>query len=188
MKPIGRNSFKPIHRDIPGAFFYSDEERVTSNLYLFEHDGKKLIVDSGDGKDPLGFHPDVCFLTHGHYDHTGGVKESWKEVYIHPLEDFALPYMNKPKNAASPPLTSFEFGSFQFEIIHTPGHTPGSMCLFDPKLSMLVSGDTLFAGGVQGRTDIGHDDAQERMDESLFTLSNLDWKILCPGHGELEFK
>ncbi len=181
-------NFKPIADGIEGAYFLRDDSRITSNIYLFEHEGKKLIVDAGDGRDILPFTPDICFLTHGHFDHVGGVKTGWKEVFIHPSETITSKFAVIPVNAHPLPSTSFDFGKFHFEIIHTPGHTPGSMCLFETNNSILVSGDTLFAGGGFGRTDLGGEGAEEKMQESLEILSRLDWKILCPGHGELEFK
>lgn len=184
------DSFRKISPSIPNALYYSLDSRVSSNIYLLidEKNGKKMLIDSGDGKDSFAFTPDVCFLTHAHFDHTGGVSEEWKHVFIHPLENARLPFSKIPENAKPVPWTSFDFGQFHFEVIHTPGHTPGSMCLFETTHSMLFSGDTLFAGGVHGRTDLAGSDAEEKMEESLHVLSHIGWKTLCPGHGEPEFK
>lgn len=182
------SDFKPIIKGLPHASYYSTDKRVTSNIYLFEHDGRRIVVDSGDGKDGLPFTPDACFLTHGHYDHAGGVKSEWSEVYLHPSEDASLPYMNVPKSAKSMPFGSFDFGPFHFELLHTPGHTPGSMCLFEANNGILLSGDTLFANGAYGRLDIGGEYAAENMRDSLEVLSYVEWTALCPGHGELEFR
>jgi len=179
--------FKRISADLENALYYSNDGRTTSNIYLFhDENGKSLIVDSGDGNDALAFAPHACFLTHGHFDHTGGVKQDWKNVFIHPLEDAHLPFIKIPENANPITSTSFDFGAFHFEIIHTPGHTPGSMCLFETNHSILLSGDTLFVEGHHGRTDISTEDADERMEESLDVLSRVNWKTLCPGHGRLE--
>lgn len=188
MAKLDFGAFRKISANLENALLYSNDERTTSNIYLFrDGKGKTMLVDSGDGNDSFPFTPDACFLTHGHFDHTGGVKQGWKNVLIHPLEDAHLPFIKIPENAKPLPYTSFDFGKFHFEIIHTPGHTPGSMCLFETNHSLLLSGDTLFAGGGRGRTDISTADADERMMESLEILSRIGWKILCPGHGELEF-
>ncbi len=187
MGKIPLSSFQIISKQIENACYCKNDEKVTSNIYLFRHEDKTLIIDSGDGSGSLPFTPDACFLTHGHFDHTGGVEKDWKEVFIHPLEGKSLPFIKIPANSKSPLLTAFDFGIFHFEILHTPGHTPGSMCLFETNHSLLLSGDTLFAGGVHGRTDIGGPDAEANMRESLEILSRIDWKILCPGHGGLEF-
>jgi len=66
-----------------------------------------------------------------------------------------------------------------WRVIHTPGHTQGSVCLYDGET--LISGDTLFADGY-GRTDLlGGDEAQ--MDYSLKRLADLEYSLLLPGHG-----
>ena len=60
------------------------DDRTCSSIYMIEENGKKLLIDSGDGKAPIDFTPDICILTHGHYDHTLGVKDDWKIVLLHP--------------------------------------------------------------------------------------------------------
>ncbi len=188
MKKISISDFRPIDKGVKGILFYEVENRTCSTRYLAvdEKKNRTMMIDSGDGKDELDFTPDSVFLTHGHFDHTRGVKPDWKEVWIHPAEDSSLPFMNIPKN--SKPLVGqhFDFGPFHFNIIHTPGHTPGSMCLFEEKSGFLFSGDTKFADGGYGRTDLGGLGAEERMEESLQLLEGVEWKILCPGHGRLE--
>ncbi len=166
------------------------DARTCSTRYLVEDEKQKktMLIDTGDGKDQLDFIPDTVFLTHGHFDHTMGVKPEWKEVWIHPAEDKELQFINIPKNAKPLLGQQFDFGSFHFNIIHTPGHTPGSMCLFEEKTGFLFSGDTKFANGGYGRMDLGYEDAEERMQESLQLLEHVDWKVLCPGHGEMELR
>jgi hydroxyacylglutathione hydrolase len=75
-----------------------------------------------------------------------------------------------------------EFGQIELEVLHTPGHTPGSVCLLEKESGLLLSGDTLFAGG-WGRTDLpGGSEAE--MVESLGRLSSLDDRLrVLPGHG-----
>ncbi len=68
------------------------------------------------------------------------------------------------------------------EVIHTPGHSPGSICLYDKKRKILFSGDTLFSDGV-GRTDIAGGDPKE-LESSLQRLLKLDVENILPGHGE----
>lgn len=164
------------------------EGRTCSTVYMIEEAGKRLLVDSGDGKLPdAGFVPDVCLLTHGHYDHTKGVKESWKEVLLHPAEfSFGGPYISIPKNAKENPVKPLKFGSHLLEFFHTPGHTAGSICIFDKLTGVLFSGDTKFADGGQGRTDLGG--SGKEMAESLVLIGKIPYKVLCPGHGEIEEK
>ena len=164
------------------------EARVCGTVYLVEEAGKRLLIDSGDGKlDELDFAPDVCVLTHGHYDHTQGVQASWKKVLLHPAEfSFGGPYISIPGNAEKNPMSPLRFGSHLLEFFHTPGHTDGSMCILDRKTGLLFSGDTKFADGGQGRTDFGGSEGE--IEASLALIGKIPYKILCPGHGELEGK
>jgi glyoxylase-like metal-dependent hydrolase (beta-lactamase superfamily II) len=75
-----------------------------------------------------------------------------------------------------------KFGEIDLEVLHTPGHTEGSVCLLDRPNGLLLSGDTLFAGS-WGRTDLpGGSEAQ--MAESLGRLAGLDEPLrVLPGHG-----
>jgi glyoxylase-like metal-dependent hydrolase (beta-lactamase superfamily II) len=68
-----------------------------------------------------------------------------------------------------------------FEVIHTPGHTKGGICLWDGE--SLISGDTIFAGGGVGRMDIGGD--YNDMKNSVRRLTELDVKNIYPGHGPI---
>lgn len=80
----------------------------------------------------------------------------------------------------------FKFGKFELEIFNTPGHTDGSVCFFERKMGILFSGDTKFAHGSYGRTDLGGSD--EKMEKSLAEIEKIPYKLLCPGHGEIEKK
>ncbi|MFA6328058.1 MAG: MBL fold metallo-hydrolase [Candidatus Micrarchaeia archaeon] len=161
------------------------EGRTCGTIYMIEDGGRRLVIDSGDGGAQLGFVPDVCILTHGHFDHASGVLPGWKNVLLHPAEfRFGGPFIKIPKNAKENPMSPLPFGSHLLEFFHTPGHTDGSICIFDKKTGVLFSGDTKFAGGIYGRTDIGG--SEEKMDESLALIGKIPYKLLCPGHGELE--
>jgi len=161
------------------------DERVCGTIYLIEEGGKRLIIDSGDGDAEIGFAPDICILTHGHFDHTSGVEENWPCVLLHPAEAaFKGPYLKIPKNAAPNPMKPLTFGSHLLEFFHTPGHTRGSICILDRKTGILFSGDTAFAGGGYGRTDLGGN--EKEMEESLGLISKINYKLLCPGHGDIE--
>ncbi|MFA4983369.1 MAG: MBL fold metallo-hydrolase [Candidatus Micrarchaeia archaeon] len=168
-----------------GTFMLRTDERVCGTVYLIEEEGKRLIIDSGDGGLELGFVPDICILTHGHFDHSKGVDDGWKEVLLHPAEfDFAGPHLYIPKNARKNPMKPLAFGSHGLEFLHTPGHTDGSVCVFDRKTRALFSGDTKFADGGWGRTDLGGSDAE--MKRSLGLIDGIGYSLLCPGHGGIE--
>ena len=164
------------------TFMLRTDLRLCSNVYLIEEKGARLLIDAGDGSLQFGFVPQVCILTHGHADHTGGVKAGWPKVLLHKAEfSFRGSYIRIPDNALPNPMKPLSFGLHQLEFFHTPGHTEGSICILDKKTGCLFSGDTKFAQGGVGRTDLGG--SAEKLEESLALIEKLDYKLLCPGHG-----
>jgi len=123
-------------------------------------------------------------LTHFHFDHTKATqivkKETNAEVLIHE-EDAKFLDFKPDRNLKDGQILNL--GDVKLKVIHTPGHTPGSICLFEPKTKSLFSGDTVFPYGGVGRTDLGGDIRQ--LFESLKKLSELDVKFLYPGHEEI---
>jgi glyoxylase-like metal-dependent hydrolase (beta-lactamase superfamily II) len=148
--------------------------------------GESVVVDApADAPRILegvkGTHPRFMLITHTHMDHLGALSELKTSlgipVAVHPLE---------AKNLPSPPeilLTdddTVSFGKIQLKVLHTPGHTPGSVCFITGKY--LISGDTLFPGG-PGKTRSPGDLQQiiESIEEKIFCLPE-DTQIY-PGHG-----
>ncbi len=172
--------------------FSGDE--LSSNAYILESNGKKILIDAGAGNYKLDFIPDLCILTHAHYDHTKGVKPEWKHVLAHPAEiEFCKSapaglskLFHMPAQAKPLAMGKQEIFGFEIEFFHTPGHTPGSICILDKKSGILFSGDTVFAGGYFGRTDIGGDEAE--IYKSLQEIRKIEYKLLASGHGETEPK
>ena len=74
-----------------------------------------------------------------------------------------------------------DLGDVKLKVISTPGHTPGSICLYDEATRVMFTGDTVFEGGSFGRTDIGGN--PEHMISSLEILTKYDVSTLYPGHG-----
>ena len=138
--------------------------------------------------------------THCHYDHVGGdhdfVEASGCEVAIHELEAELLRKGDQVITLAGGLGKRLEFlevarelhegnriklGELTLEVLHTPGHTQGSICLYAREQKVLFSGDTLFCGGV-GRVDLPTSDG-EALAHSLRKLTKLEVKRLYPGHG-----
>jgi glyoxylase-like metal-dependent hydrolase (beta-lactamase superfamily II) len=134
--------------------------------------------------------------THGHWDHIGDnaavAEQTGAEIAVHPLDRERLtdpqplwaPFEIVPSIPAVELAEGGEvrFGEIRLTVLHTPGHTEGSVCLLDRDAGLLFSGDTLFAGG-WGRVDLpGGDPAA--MAVSLARLSELEDAIeVFPGHG-----
>lgn len=125
-------------------------------------------------------------LTHGHYDHVGAVVELEKQtgavVYVEPVDTVKPPMFPLPRiGKAYPEDGILRIDELEFRIWHTPGHTPGSVCLYCD--GVLFSGDTLFAGSC-GRVDLPGGSAAE-MRRSLSMLAKLplpgETKVM-PGH------
>jgi hydroxyacylglutathione hydrolase len=139
-------------------------------------------------------------LTHEHYDHCGGVKKIYElcnknvKVFAHKNasdkiekgESFfarmlggVMPEM--PVDVKLNDKDTIKIGDEDFIVIHTPGHTPGCICLYSTKSKTLFSGDTVFAHGSFGRYDLPGGDVSA-LEDSIQRLSKLDIKNLYPGH------
>ncbi len=167
-----------------------------TNCYIVWGEGSDdcIIIDPGyaagqvlNRVEVLGKTVSAILLTHGHFDHVGAVKnlvlDTDCKVYIHEAE------LSQPEQMTAGPLyythtygegDTLTLAGLTLRVLHTPGHTPGSVCLLAE--DVLFSGDTLFQDSI-GRTDFpGGSFAQ--MQNSLQRLKALpgDFRVL-PGHG-----
>ena len=148
--------------------------------------GRAVLIDPADEPGRLleaaaGFTVESILVTHGHPDHLGAapaLQRTWQApVYLHSAD------RDRAGLAGARPLVDGQevrFGEAALQVIHTPGHTPGSVCFLGG--GCLFSGDTLFPGG-PGATE-GHDAFAEVMAslrERLFVLA--DDTAVLPGHG-----
>lgn len=182
---------------------------MKSNVYIV-YDPKTMkgiIIDAGgDGKKilnqvyQLGVHVEYLILTHGHIDHISAI-ENIKEkldpkVIIHKDDkDFLYdPALNLSSRYARTPLIyskdidyilqkdeTLNLAGADFEFIHTPGHTPGSICIKTE--NMLFTGDTLFNGSI-GADIPPKGDLQTELVSIKGKLFKLNDDLVCyPGHG-----
>ena len=146
--------------------------------------------------DQRGWTLRLIVTTHGHWDHFGDnarvAEHTGAQIAVHPLDAYRL---TDPKPMWAPieippcvPAVDLaeggevRFGAVRLEVLHTPGHTEGSVCLLDQDGGRLYSGDTLFAGSF-GRVDLPGG-SPEAMLASLDRLRQLDPSLLVlPGHG-----
>jgi hydroxyacylglutathione hydrolase len=121
-----------------------------------------------------------------------GVQDAEARIAVHPMDRHYLvdPHPLYAPFEIPPSLPAVEladrgrvrFGQIELTVLHTPGHTPGSVCLLEPDEGLLFSGDTLFAEA-WGRTDLPGGSA-EQMAESLARLASLEDRLrVLPGHG-----
>lgn len=167
-----------------------------TNCYMVWESGSDTCVVIDPGYEPeeilqkaklMNKKIEAILLTHGHFDHVGGVQElvaqTGAPVYLHPADSVMEPAWLFPPTGKTLPLQEGQvltLAGLEMQVFHTPGHTPGSVCLgFE---DCLISGDTLFARSV-GRTDfVGGD--WEQMQNSLRRLMSLKGKYkVYPGHG-----
>jgi hydroxyacylglutathione hydrolase len=158
-----------------------------ANCYLLEGNGQCLVVDPGAEPERIlgavaGRPVAAIVLTHGHRDHVGAAatirQVTGAPVHIHPA-DAALAGVAADRELAHG--QSLRVGWFGVQISHTPGHTPGSVCLRVDERALV--GDTLFPGG-PGRTR-----SPQALDEAIASLGGVvfawpDETVFYPGHGQ----
>ena len=151
---------------------------VETNCYIIEGESELLVIDPGDNGEFINerikkFNKKLAaiLLTHAHFDHIGGidavVNKQGVEVYVHneekswltdtvkngskKFEAYQLPQVVQKTIPTVIDEGHHVIGEFEFEALHTPGHSPGSLTfVFD---DFAIVGDTLFKGGI-GRTDL----------------------------------
>ncbi len=183
-----------------------------TNCYIVEDEETRetMVIDPGgedekiiDMLDSLGIdNLKYIYLTHCHGDHFGGIIElknkKGGKVLIHRDDseglynkDISLTYyigmedITLEADSRVDEKDKIHLGNLEFEVIHTPGHTKGSTCLYCKEQAMLFSGDTLFKG-TWGRTDLPTASFQDIINSITNKLVTLpDNTIVYPGHGKL---
>jgi glyoxylase-like metal-dependent hydrolase (beta-lactamase superfamily II) len=177
------------------------------NCYLVGKAPRIAIVDPGGESERIaevidknGWKPEAILLTHGHIDHVAHcchLAERYAlPVYMHRADLFLLQSAQFPEFAKMlgarpcPEPTGYleegvavEVAGLRLRVLHTPGHTPGSVCLLDDESGEALVGDTVFYRGV-GRTDLPGGDFAKLADSVREVLFAVDGDFrLWPGHG-----
>lgn len=181
--------------------------QMETNCYFLLKDGKCLIIDPGDDAYFLKLKlsdeqvkAKAIIATHGHFDHIMAVfdlKLTLRVPFIASKKDKEI--IKNMKNSAkhfirieTDPVPEIDqyinkgkmnlFG-FKFEVIETPGHTPGSICLYFKEESAVFVGDLIFAEGGVGRYDFSYSDKEELKKSIEKILKLPDDTVVYSGHG-----
>lgn len=189
--------------------YYVKGKGIDSNSYLLEAKDHFILIDTGTGMNSAAFLKTLAGIcakkpvklvinTHCHFDHIGGNKDfvgsakfaahALDAKYIQtPDADYTVASMFSQKLAPVPVSWMLKEGdkieNTGYVVMHTPGHTEGSICLYNEDLKILIAGDTAFANGGTGRVDLPGGDL-EKMQASLEKLAGINVRTLLSGHGE----
>ena len=181
-----------------------------ANCYVLREGASMIVVDPGDepaevlglidSADDVGSTGDVQIVaSHCHCDHIGAVNEvagaygasfavgredghAVADPHLSGFDEEGRDYRVEKVDRLLDDGDQIALGPYRFRVISTPGHTPGSICLYCAELNLMFTGDTLFANGI-GRTDFIRGDA-EAMRRTCSRLGTYpDSTILLPGHG-----
>ncbi|MCP4683169.1 MAG: MBL fold metallo-hydrolase [Desulfobacterales bacterium] len=191
------------------AFIWTDPSANNCNTYLIDMGpGKRILVDPGhhhlfghirDGLSQLSLSSrdiDLVIITHGHPDHMEGVKEFSDTDALIAFPEIEMDFIRSipPQFVAALGVPDFEpnvllregdlkIGDLELKVIHAPGHSPGSICLYWAEEEVLFTGDVAFNEGI-GRTDLPGGNGQQ-LKESIRKISQLEADFLLTGHGEI---
>lgn len=186
--------------------------QMQTNCYLLvDSDTKEaFIIDPGDDaafiSDQLTSveaRPIAIIVTHGHFDHVLAALELQLLYNIpfrmHVADNFLIDRMNetaayflrRPVVELPPKISSdlkdkeqLAFGEHFVTVVHTPGHTPGSVSFYLKERNMLFVGDTIFSDGAVGRTDFSYADPKQLVSSIKIILSHSGVTTLYSGHGD----
>jgi hydroxyacylglutathione hydrolase len=173
---------------------------LQTNCYLLIKNGKAVIIDPGAKAERIlaalgeGTPVLAILLTHAHFDHIGAINdllahfkcpiylsEDDQALMLDPQLNYSFPKRFTVEQATLAYPSKLILGEFSFEILETPGHTDGSVCLIID--NTMFTGDTLFMQSV-GRTDLRTGNPT-KMKQSLRLLKALDHNYdICPGHDD----
>lgn len=177
------------------------------SIFGDEQTREAIVVDPGDEIEKITEALDrhqlkvkAIVITHAHIDHVAGAHKlralTGAPVYLNERDRELLNALDLQASwlgVETPPRTEIDaaasegtvlhLGSAEFQVIETPGHTQGSLCLWIPQENKLIAGDTLFRDSI-GRTDLPGGDARQILSSIKTRLLDLpEQAVVIPGHG-----
>lgn len=185
-----------VQRIVTSGIFSLDGEDfdVDNNVWIVGNESEVVVIDAAHSAEPIveaigGRTVRAVVLTHGHNDHinaAGAVADAvGAPIWIHPADSMlwetVYPDRSPDGNLADGQI--IEIATLTLEVMNTPGHSPGSCCLYSPGLGEVFTGDTLFNGGpgATGRSFSDHPTIVQSINERLMTLPGET--VVHTGHG-----
>jgi len=196
-------------RKVAEGFYMDQGKYYDSNIYIFlNEENKILLIDSGSGD--FKNQPELALwnvdlkikdvekiiFTHKHYDHIGGARKlPHAKLYcgygdLHAIRNGDESILYHVFNARPIKYENIEplkegdkiiWGEFELLVLETPGHTMGSISLYEPNKKWIFSGDALFGDGNLPNPMFSED--YGKVFDSIDKIMDLDWEYLFPGHG-----
>lgn len=188
----------------------ANSDHITNTYLVYDETKEAILIDPGDEEEKIlerirTLQLDIKYIgiTHAHADHIGAVErivnETNAKVLVHENDYLALlsekenyremmnvkkQYIDENRIIKVNDNYTFKVGSLKFEVLHTPGHTSGCICLFESTSNILFTGDTIFAD-CYGRCDLETGDFTKMVISIRKLFNRFTDVIIYPGHDEI---